>query len=152
MFIYVIVCSETLKLYVGQHKQNDLGKYLSKKFWDARHATTKRSHLYNAMRKHPRASWSIHPLVFGVETRAELDVLEKHFIRVLKTQHPDVGYNICAGGEGFTGPHSASAKRKISRAMTAYVKTPEHIRNSAQARTGISTPKSETIVSGLAKL
>jgi len=68
------------------------------------------------MRLHPRETWSIHPLVSGVESRQELDELEKHFIRVLKTQHPDVGYNICDGGEGFTGPHTLEARKKMGRA------------------------------------
>lgn len=104
MKVYVIVCSESLKLYVGQHKHEDLGKYLSKKFFDAHRYLGKRSHLYAAMRKYSRDSWSIHPLVSGIETRAELDVTEKHYIQVLKAQHPEVGYNICDGGEGHTGP------------------------------------------------
>lgn len=113
MFIYVIVCSESLKLYVGQHKGDDLNHYLDQKWWAA-HSTQKtaRSHLYNAMRKHPRESWSIHPLVSGIESREELDELEKHFIRVLNCQHPEVGYNICEGGEGFSGPHSEATKKK----------------------------------------
>ena len=123
MFIYVIVCNESLKLYVGQHKKEDLGKYLSQKFFDANRYSGKRSHLYAAMRKHPRDSWSIHPLVSGIETRAELDELEKHFIRVLKTQHPDVGYNICDGGEGFTGPHSEETRRKLSEKLQARLAT-----------------------------
>lgn len=105
MFVYVIVCSESLKLYVGQHKGADLGKYLAQK-WYAAHKTQQktRSHLYNAMRRHPRESWSIHPLVSGIEDKKELDELEKHFIKVLKCQHPEIGYNICDGGEGHTGP------------------------------------------------
>lgn len=105
MFIYVIVNSETLKIYIGQHKGPDLGKYLSKKFYVANHGTSgTRSHLYASMRKHPRDSWSIHALVSGIESREELNELEKHFIQVLKVQHPDIGYNICDGGEGYTGP------------------------------------------------
>ena len=32
MFVYVIVNNESLKIYIGQHKGDDLGKYLSKKF------------------------------------------------------------------------------------------------------------------------
>jgi hypothetical protein len=113
MFIYVIVNSETLKIYVGQHKGESLTRYLQQKWWDAHYYSGKRSHLYAAMRKYPKEFWSIHPLVSGVETRAELDEIEKHYIKVLKTQHPDVGYNICDGGEGFSGPHSEEAKQKL---------------------------------------
>jgi hypothetical protein len=35
----------------------------------------------------------------------------------LNTQRPEVGYNICGGGEGFTGPHSDEAKQKIKVAI-----------------------------------
>ena len=119
MFIYVLVCKESLKLYVGQHKGESLQRYLQQKDWQAHHYSGKRSHLYAAMRKHPRETWSIWPLVSNVQTRAELDELEKHFIRVLKTQHPDVGYNICDGGEGFTGPHTKAECRRISKRMKA---------------------------------
>ena len=125
MFIYVIVCSETLKLYVGQHKKPDLGKYLSRKFWDANnHTSGTRSYLYHAMRKHPRESWSIHPLASGIESREELDALEQHFIRVLKTQHPDVGYNLCRGGEGFTGPHTKEWRRETLARVKKYWANP----------------------------
>jgi hypothetical protein len=103
MFIYLIVNSENLKIYIGQHKGDNLQKYLQTKFSDAKHYR-RSSHLFNAMRKYPRDAWSIHPLVSGVETKAELDDLERHFIKTLKVQHPDVGYNICDGGEGHTGP------------------------------------------------
>jgi hypothetical protein len=116
MVIYAVVCSETLKLYIGQHRhEDDLGKYLSKKFYVANHNTSgTRSHLYNAMRKHPRECWSIWPLVFGIETKIELDECERLLIYACKCQHPDVGYNICDGGEGFTGPHTDETRRKIS--------------------------------------
>ncbi len=115
MFIYVIVNSETLKIYVGQHKGNDLGKYLSRKFWDANHHTSgTRSHLYASMRKHPREVWSIHPLISGLQTREECDYWERLLIKALNAQNPEVGYNICDGGEGHTGPLSEETRRKIS--------------------------------------
>lgn len=117
MFIYVIVCNETLKIYIGQHKGNNLQKYLQTKFSDAKCQTHRRSHLFNAMRIHPKDSWSIHPIVSGIDTRTELDEVEKHFIRVLKTQHPDVGYNICDGGEGFTGPFTDEHRAKLRAAI-----------------------------------
>ena len=120
MFIYVIVNSETLKLYVGQHKGKNLRQYLQQKLSEARRGFSGRSHLYASMRKHPdKAAWSIHPLAV-VETKAEVDELEKHFIRVLKAQHKEVGYNICRGGEGHTGPLSAEGKRKLREAYAAH--------------------------------
>jgi NUMOD3 motif len=127
MVIYGIVCSESLKLYIGQHKNDDLTRYFQQKWYDAHRYSGKRSHLYAALRKHPRETWSIWPLVSGIEVKAELDALEKHFIRVLKTQHPDVGYNLCDGGEGRTGPHSEATKHKLSVALTGKHRTPEQV-------------------------
>src|SRR5579864_954982 len=127
MFIYVIVCSETLKIYVGQHKGPNLSWYLTRKWWDANHHTSgTRSHLYNAMRQHPRESWSIHSLVSDIESRPELDVLEQHYIQALNARHPDVGYNICRGGEGFTGPHTDAWRKETLERVQAYWANPEH--------------------------
>jgi hypothetical protein len=114
MFVYLIVCSETLKIYIGQHKGDNLRQYLQQKLSEANRGFSGRSHLYSAMRAHPRESWSIHPLVSGIENKKELDETEQLLIYALKSQHPNVGYNICDGGEGFTGPHTEEAKRKIS--------------------------------------
>jgi len=135
MFVYVIVCSETLKIYVGQHSGNSLRKYMQTKFSDAKYGKNNHSHLFAAMRKYPKDSWSIHPLMSGI-IRDDLDYWERHFIRVLKTQHPDVGYNICDGGEGFRGPHSEAARRKMSRSHTGLPKSPEHIQHVADAQRG----------------
>ena len=117
MFIYVIVNHETLKVYVGQHKGASLKRYLQQKWWDAHYYSGKRSHIYAAMRKHSRESWSIHPLMSGITDKKELDEWERLLIYALKAQHPDVGYNICDGGEGFTGPQSPEAKAKITAAL-----------------------------------
>lgn len=120
MFIYVIVCNESLKLYVGQHKGNSLQKYLQTKLSDAKHHRGGSSHLFNAMRMHPKAAWSIHSLISDLQTREECDHWEKTLIKALKTQHPDVGYNICRGGEGFTGPHTEEWKQKTSARMMGH--------------------------------
>src|ERR1700722_7347716 len=125
MFVYVIVCSENLKLYVGQHKGSDLRHYLRQKLYEARTRLKVRSHLYAAMRIHPRESWSIHPLVEGIQDRQELDVLEQHYIQALKARHPDVGYNVCRGGEGFTGPHTTQWRQEALERIQDYWSNPE---------------------------
>jgi len=125
MFVYVIVCDESLKIYIGQHKGVDLQKYLHQKISHALHHESKGSALYNAMRAHPSESWSIWPLVSGIESREELNELERHYIRVLKARCKDVGYNICRGGEGFTGAHTKKSKSKISKTLTGHLVLPE---------------------------
>ena len=100
MFVYVIVNSETQKIYVGQHKGRNLQKYLHQKISHALHGEAVGSHLYSAMRKYPRNVWSIHSLISDLQTREECDHWETVLIGALSAQHPDVGYNICPGGEG----------------------------------------------------
>ena len=116
MFVYVIVNHATLKVYVGQHKGTNLQKYLQDKICHALRHEAPGSHLYQSMRKHPRIAWSIHPLLSDIQTRDEVDSWEQFYIKALKSQHPAVGYNICRGGEGRTGPQSEAAKKKIALA------------------------------------
>ena len=116
MFIYLIVNHETGKYYVGQHKGNNLKHYLQQKLYEAWHHNG-RSYLYASMRKHSRDVWSIHALRSDIQTREELDETERDFIRFLKSQNPEYGYNICRGGEGFTGPHAPEFGVNQSRIM-----------------------------------
>jgi hypothetical protein len=116
MFIYLIVNHVTGKYYVGQHKG---------KFWDARHQRNGRSYLYNSMRKYPDPSlWSIHALLSDIETREELDQREKEFIEFLRSRDPEYGYNICKGGEGFTGPHSEATRQLLSTTRRSWHANP----------------------------
>lgn len=119
MFIYLIVNHVTGKYYVGQHKGTDLKKYLQKKFWAAKHQLYGSSHLFNSMRKYPKEAFTIHALLSDIQTKHELDAYEKDFIAYLKSQDPEYGYNICRGGEGFTGPHTEEARKKNSIASRA---------------------------------
>jgi len=120
MYIYLIVNHITGKYYVGQHKGNNLKKYLQDKFAAAKRKTSGSSHLFNAMRKYTdHTTWSIHALLSNIQTKAELDAVEKDFISFLRSQDPEYGYNICRGGEGFTGPHTEQWKRNQSRKLKA---------------------------------
>jgi hypothetical protein len=38
-------------------------------------------------------------------------------IALYDTRNPEVGYNICRGGEGFTGTHSLEARAKVTAAL-----------------------------------
>jgi hypothetical protein len=119
MFIYLITNSATGKIYVGQHKGNNLKKYLQMKFSQSRYELKRKghgrgSHLFNAMRKYPNQSdWSITPLISGVQTREALNAWEITLIELFDTRNPEIGYNICKGGEGFTGHHSIETKEKL---------------------------------------
>ena len=115
MFIYLIVNRETGKYYVGQHKGKSLRKYLQQKFHHAQSGISKGSHLFASMRKHPdQKVWSIHALRSDITDRAELDQTEKDFIAFLRATDPEYGYNICLGGEGFTGLHNSETRAKMA--------------------------------------
>jgi len=118
MFIYLIVNHETGKYYVGQHKGNNLKKYLQQKFHHAQRGISNQSRLYQSMRAHSDPSiWSIHALRSDIQTREALNEVEREFIKFLKAQDPEYGYNICRGGEGFTGPHTESSRKKTSESI-----------------------------------
>lgn len=127
MFIYLIVNHVTGKYYVGQHKGDDLQKYLRYKFSDAR-SYKGSSYLFNAMKKYPLpCDWSIHALLSDIQTKIELDQHERDFIEFLCSRDPEYGYNICRGGEGFTGPHTYQWKKNQSNLLRArgHKPTPE---------------------------
>jgi hypothetical protein len=119
MFIYIITNSATSKVYIGQHKGNSLKKYLQTKLSDASKHRGGQSRLYNSMRKHPKDVWAIEPLM-EVETKEELDRLERLLIALYDTRNPEVGYNICRGGEGRTAPLSPEEKAKLKANNKAY--------------------------------
>ena len=116
MYVYVIRNSATGKIYIGQHKGSNLKKYLQQKLSHAFSKRTGASILFNSMRKHPKDVWSIEPLI-EVETKAEVDKWERIYIALYDTRNPEIGYNICKGGEGFTGPHSSEARAKVTEAL-----------------------------------
>jgi hypothetical protein len=125
VFIYVITNTVTGKIYIGQHKGNSLKKYLQTKLSDASKHRGGQSRLYNSMRKHPKEVWSIEPLFSNIQTKEELDRLERLLIALYDTRNPEIGYNICKGGEGFTGTHTDEWKQMMRERMTGRVVSPE---------------------------
>lgn len=120
MHIYVITNLVTGKTYIGQHKRSNLKQYLQKKFYHSRNQKTGSSYLFNAMRKYPNQDdWSIESLM-EADTKIELDRLERLFIGLYDTRNPEVGYNICRGGEGFTGKHTDEWKKNHSAMMKGH--------------------------------
>jgi len=116
MNIYLIVNHATGRYYVGQHKGNNLKKYLHDKFTTAKRKLFGSSRLFAAMRSHPEEIFTIHVLISGVQTKADLDQYEKDFISFLKSQDPEYGYNVCRGGEGVTGTRTEAHRKKLSDA------------------------------------
>jgi hypothetical protein len=126
MFVYVIVNSETLKIYIGQHgygaRRLSLRQYLQRKISAARHHESGGSHLYNAMRKYPPPVWSIHSLISEISSREECNYWERLLIKALNAQHPEVGYNLARGGCG--GGHASSEETRIKLRAAAKARKP----------------------------
>lgn len=143
----MIVNSETLKQYVGQHKGDNLRKYLQTKLYSAERGVSTRSYLYASMRKHPKEAWSIHSLVSNLSTREECDYWEKFYIRLFHSQDASCGYNICDGGEGFTGIFSEESKAKMSEShLKQWAEMSDDVRHkrrekSAATQTGVPKPE-----------
>jgi hypothetical protein len=118
MFIYIIVNQENGKIYIGKTTTSDLSAYLKRKFYDSRNYKGS-SYLFNAMNKYPPYVWAIYPLISTLTTDEDLCFWERVLIAQYDSQNPNIGYNICRGGEGHTGPHSKEWKQKMSVIMKA---------------------------------
>jgi|SRR5208337_1682519 len=143
MFVYLIVNDVNWKIYVGKTTRSNLVQYLQQKFSEAHKHISLRSHLYAAIRKYGRGHFHIYPLFRG-QTNEEICEHERLLIKVLKTRHPNIGYNICRGGEGFTGPHSEEAKKKNAAASRRMWQRPE-IRENFSAKMKGHTTTLETV-------
>jgi hypothetical protein len=116
MFVYIIVNNITDKVYIGKTVTRSLQKYLREKLHDARTDQYQgRSHLFAAMKKytHPEA-WVISPLISSLKTNEELCFWERVLIAEYDSQNPEIGYNICRGGEGYSGTKSEDSRKKNS--------------------------------------
>jgi group I intron endonuclease len=139
MFVYLIVNHVTSKIYVGKHTGKNLRKYLQQKLSQAWYELKRgkgSSILFNSMRKHPKDAWSIHPLISDCQTNDELCHWEQTLIKALAAQNPEVGYNICRGGEGFSGPHSPETRQKIADASHEMWLRPEIRENFSEKMLG----------------
>lgn len=128
MFIYLITNAVNSKIYVGQHKGDNLKHYLQQKCHEAKSRLKARSALYAAIRKYGNDAFSIEALaeVHGDMPKLVLNSLETFCISVFDARNRDKGYNICRGGEGFTGPQSAKMKADMSVRMLKQWQDPEY--------------------------
>src|SRR6266404_5506984 len=67
--------------------------------------------LYNSLRKHGTAAFELVVLVDGVNTREQLDALERLWIVALNATDTRVGYNMTFGGQG--GVQTESVRKRI---------------------------------------
>lgn len=91
-----------------------MNAYLRRKIWSAQTGRySGHSHLFYAMQKYPSTVWSIHSLFEG-NSDEEISEHEILLIKSLAARRPEVGYNICAGGEGHRASPSEETRAKLS--------------------------------------
>lgn len=100
-YIYKIVNNLNNKIYIGQTKQDIQNRFIDHKKCAERFNPKDfgyRSHLYSAMNTYGVDNFSI-SLLEQCDDKS-LDREEKYWIKKLKSQDPDIGYNISPGGTG----------------------------------------------------
>jgi hypothetical protein len=104
MFVYMIVNDVNGRYYIGKTITTNLRKYLKDKIWEAFRRPSLRSHLFAAIRKYGPEHFSIHPLMSTLTTNEQICYWERELITLMRARDGNVGYNICRGGEGGSGP------------------------------------------------
>jgi hypothetical protein len=129
------------KYYVGKHYgKSSLKEYLGQKFRNSKNYDKSKdglSHLYPAMRKYSnRADWRIQWVIPALQSEAAAFKWEISLIDAFRSLDPDIGYNLDAGGGGFTSEKatqvqlkrwaetSATERSRIGRLMNE-ARTPE---------------------------
>lgn len=135
MFVYIIINDVNNKIYIGKTVTSDLEAYFKTKITDSKNPKyTTGSHLHPAMRKYGPEHFHIYPLVIDCISNEALCVWEQILIAQFNSQNPDYGYNICKGGEGFTGPHSEESRKKTSESGKRAWRTDSKRRKSQSIR------------------
>lgn len=110
--IYIIICLITLKFYIGC--SNQVGRRLNEHKTDLKNNYHDNSYLQNAYNKYGKDNFLF--LLFERFPEEGLDDREIGWIKELKSQNKNIGYNITAGGEsGRRGlKHTEESKLKMS--------------------------------------
>jgi group I intron endonuclease len=113
IYIYINLCSPTLKCYVGfttNFRQRN-------KKHKSRAAHGVKTHLYNSIRKYGWENFACFILEETDNVEYALHVLEHRYIKLCKSFHTENGYNMTLGGEGSLGcvcSEETKTKRSIA--------------------------------------
>lgn len=109
--IYMLT-SPSGKIYIGQAKD-----YKTRKRQHIQLSKKQRTPVGRAIMKYGFESFKEVILYTQKEyNRKDLNEKETYYIELYNSRNKEVGYNICKGGEGRTGPLSNSTKKKMSLA------------------------------------
>lgn len=79
-----------------------------------------------------------HAILFCDLDVNEANRIEQEMIAKYKTNDPEHGYNVCAGGQGFTGAHhSEDTRKRISEKLKKYEKTEQHRKHISESKSGV---------------
>lgn len=114
-YIYLITNNTNGKIYIGQHRTDDLDDgYMGSG-----------TLLLMAKQKYGIKNFSKEIIAYA-DTKEKLDYLERFYIRKYKAQNKNIGYNIQPGGGGYGGTKgmhfvfSEEHKQKLSEAQKRY--------------------------------
>lgn len=136
MQIYAISCLANGKWYIGQHSGKDLDKYLRRKFMYARKGYSGSPALFRALLKYGESQFVIRQIE-SCDSKAQMDLAERFYIKLFGTQNREIGYNLTEGGDGTLGAVMPdSAKSKISLYRTGKKASPVTKARMSLARKG----------------
>lgn len=108
MVIYKITNQINKKIYIGLTTNSVEERFRQHKMF----AKTSNRRLYQAMRKYGVENFTIEIIDKSATTIEQLGNLERKYIYKYKSQDPNIGYNITAGGQ--TCSYDANPKAKLS--------------------------------------
>jgi len=111
MIIYKITNIKNNKLYIGKTEKS-LTQRWNKHIHMARNNINR--YLYDAMNHYGYENFIIEE-IDRVDSKEELDNLERHYISLFKSNTSEFGYNMTDGGDGGSMPLSSIEKAKITR-------------------------------------
>lgn len=132
-YIYRVTNKVNGKIYIG--KTNNCDKRLKDHISQALRKS-KCNYFQYAILKYGKDNFIIDVLEKN-ESEKETFELEKKWIKILKSNHKDIGYNLTEGGEGSSGyTHSDEWKNNMSLKMTGKIRSKNYCFNIAKAKLG----------------
>ena len=104
MFIYVITNKLNNKIYVGQTINT-----VEERFKD--HCRRNNTAIDRAIHKYGKENFEVETIC-EADSIEELNELERYYIWLANSTDPDIGYNLCKGGDNTMGYHHREESKK----------------------------------------